>query len=87
MERDIVAQLVSAHKTASHATGAFDAMHALIEFIAGIVAFLAAAALAQFGVDVNKSKPEREVRRVVDCDTSAPSSKPAAILISAQQDC
>ena len=43
-------------------------MHALIEFIAGVVALLAAAAFAQFGVDVNSaSNDQPEVRRVSDC--------------------
>ena len=61
-------------------------MHALIEFIAGVVAFLAAAALAQFGVDVTKPKQDNEVRRVVDCDTGTPAG--AVHLIAAnQQDC
>lgn len=61
-------------------------MHALIEFIAGVVAFLAAAALAQFGVDVSKPKQDNEVRRVVDCDKSTSSGAARMITIS-QQDC
>lgn len=61
-------------------------MHALIEFIAGVVAFLAAAALAQFGVDVSKPKQDNEVRRVVDCDQSASSGAARMITIN-QQDC
>lgn len=43
-------------------------MQALIELLAGFIALLATAALAQFGVDLNKSShPEREVHRVSDC--------------------
>ena len=52
-------------------------MHALIEFIVGIVALLAAAAFAQFGVDVNgPGAAQPEVRRVSDCADSA--AHPAA---------
>jgi hypothetical protein len=61
-------------------------MHALIEFIAGIVAALAMAALSQFGVDANDRRgDEPEVRRVKnDCPP-----KPArTVLISAStRDC
>ena len=50
-------------------------MHTLIELIAGIVAMLAAAALAQFGVDLNASRaPDREVHRVPECGDSAAST-------------
>ncbi len=50
-------------------------MQALVDLIAGFIAMLAAAALAQFGVDLHKpSAPEREVHRVVDCPQSAPRS-------------
>lgn len=43
-------------------------MQALIDLLAGFIALLAAAALAQFGVDFDPSpKPEREVHRVSDC--------------------
>ncbi|MFN3537046.1 MAG: hypothetical protein ACK4Y4_06325 [Brevundimonas sp.] len=43
-------------------------MQTLIEFIIGLVAAIAATALAQFGVDVNASgAAEREIRRVSDC--------------------
>lgn len=46
-------------------------MQTLIEFIAGLIVFLAAAALAAFGVDVNAGGDSRpEVRRVTDCDTT-----------------
>ena len=54
-------------------------MQALIEMLAGFIALLAAAALAQFGVDFDSApKPDREVHRVSDC--GAP---PAATLIAA----
>ena len=40
-------------------------MQTLIEFIIGLVAAIAATALAQFGVDVNSPRQtEREVRRI-----------------------
>lgn len=43
-------------------------MQALIELLAGFIAMLAAAALAQFGVDLNAApQPDREVHRVNDC--------------------
>lgn len=50
-------------------------MQTLIEFIAGLIALLAAAALSVFGVDMNADRPQdREVRRVTDCDTAPPST-------------
>ncbi|WP_332660739.1 hypothetical protein [Brevundimonas sp.] len=62
-------------------------MQALIEFIAGFVALLAAAALSQFGLDLDPpQKSEREIHRVRDCDNGA-----SAALFSAsserKQDC
>lgn len=49
-------------------------MQTLIEFIIGLVAAIAATALAQFGVDVNAPrKSEREVRRIADCPEPATS--------------
>lgn len=42
-------------------------MRTLVELIAGFIAFLAAAALSQFGVDLQRSTEDREVRRVTDC--------------------
>lgn len=61
------------------------ALQALIDFIAGLIALLAAAALAQFGVDMNTDRSQdREVRRIVDCDP-----KPAStVLVGApKQEC
>ena len=49
-------------------------MQTLIEFIIGLVAAIAATALAQFGVDVNNPRQtEREVRRIGDCPEPTPS--------------
>jgi hypothetical protein len=43
-------------------------MQALIDLIAGFIAMLAAAALSQFGVDLDAPrKPDREIHRVRDC--------------------
>ncbi|MFN4295717.1 MAG: hypothetical protein ACK4FB_02670 [Brevundimonas sp.] len=43
-------------------------MQALIQIIVGLVAAIAATALAQFGVDLNVPRAaDREVRRVADC--------------------
>ena len=54
-------------------------MQALIEMIIGFIALLAAAALSQFGLQVDSPrKAEREVHRVRDCGDS-----PAAAMISA----
>lgn len=55
-------------------------MQALIELLAGFIALLAAAALAQFGVDLNTSKPDREVHRVSDCREASPASLPASLI-------
>ncbi len=47
-------------------------MQALIQLLAGFIVMLATAALAQFGVSLDRAvEPEREVRRVVDCSPSA----------------
>jgi hypothetical protein len=54
-------------------------MQALIEFIAGFVAMLAAAALSQFGVDLDaRQTPQREIHRVRDCGDGAPATMMAA---------
>ncbi len=62
-------------------------MQALIEFIAGFVAMLAAAALSQFGVDLDaRQTPQREIHRVRDCGDGAS----AAMLTTSterKQDC
>jgi hypothetical protein len=61
-------------------------MQALIEFIAGFVALLAAAALSQFGLDLDgPQKPDREIHRVRDCNNA-----PAETVFAAsdrKQDC
>ena len=54
-------------------------MQALIEMIIGFIALLAAAALSQFGLQVDTpKKSEREVHRVRDCGDA-----PAATVIAA----
>lgn len=48
-------------------------MHALIELIASLIAALAAAAFAQFGIELqprNEAPEEREVRRTVSGQAS-----------------
>lgn len=58
-------------------------MQALIELLAGFIALLAAAALAQFGVDLNTARPDREVHRISDCREA-----PAPLLTDAsREDC
>ncbi len=61
-------------------------MQALIEMIIGFIALLAAAALSQFGLQVDTpKKSEREVHRVRDCGEA-----PATNVITVaprQQDC
>ncbi|HEV7228967.1 hypothetical protein [Brevundimonas sp.] len=61
-------------------------MHALIEFIAGIVAALAMAALSQFGMEMrDRRADEPEVRRVKD---DCPPKASRTVLISAPaRDC
>lgn len=60
-------------------------MHALIEFIAGIVAALAMAALSQFGVELRDGRAEEpEVRRVKD---DCPPTAGRTVLISASRRC
>jgi hypothetical protein len=62
-------------------------MQALIEFIAGFVAMLAAAALSQFGVDLDsRQAPQREIHRVRDCGDS-PSAAMLAGSTERSQDC
>ena len=61
-------------------------MQALIEMIIGFIAMLAAAALAQFGVESRAEPTSRpEVHRVTDCE-KRPSS---AVMVgsAARQDC
>jgi hypothetical protein len=61
-------------------------MQALIELIAGFVALLAAAALAQFGVDLHApKKPDREVHRVSNC--AEPAETPIMASTTSTQDC
>lgn len=54
-------------------------MQALFELLAGFIALLAAAALAQFGVNLDVTpRPDREVHRVIDCPETPPAAKIAA---------
>ena len=58
-------------------------MQAIIEFVAGLVAMLAAAALAHLGVDLEPRRAEspREIHRTADCP-----DEPAAS-VAPNQDC
>jgi hypothetical protein len=57
-------------------------MQALIEFIAGFVAMLVAAALSQFGVDMDsRPSPPREIHRIHDCGDA-----PADAMIAASSE-
>lgn len=56
-------------------------MQALIELLAGLIAALAVAALAQFGVNLDTTpRPDREIHRTRDCQEA-----PAAAAIAAQR--
>jgi hypothetical protein len=47
-------------------------LQALIQLLVGFIVMLATAALAQFGVSLDRAaEPEREVHRVVDCTPNA----------------
>lgn len=60
-------------------------MQALVEFIAGFIALLAAAVLSQFGVDIDAPRPpDREVHRTADCRSHAPAS---TLVSDAKRDC
>lgn len=74
MVRTIVDGPVCAHNGVVARNGA-SAMQALVEMLIGFIAMLAAAALSQFGVNLDAPhKTEREVHRVHDCRDSVPSS-------------
>ena len=61
-------------------------MQALIDLIAGIIAMLAAAALSQFGLDLDApQKPQREIHRVRDCGENASATVVAASPTSQHQ--
>ncbi|MEG1451600.1 hypothetical protein [Brevundimonas sp.] len=42
-------------------------MKLLIDFLAGIVAFLAAMAMSQLGIDMNRSSQPLEIKRLPSC--------------------
>ena len=50
-------------------------MQALIELLAGFIALLAAAALAQFGVDLNSAPPAPTAKSTAS-PTTAPTRRP-----------
>ena len=45
-------------------------MKVLIDFLAGVVAFLAAAALAQFGLNIDRASQPLEIKRLPECHSS-----------------
>jgi len=58
-------------------------MQALIEMIIGFIAMLAAAALSQFGLQLDApEKPQREIHRVRDCGGDKPA---ATVLVAADR--
>ena len=62
-------------------------MHALIELMAGLVAALAAAAFAQFGIDLQPAEPKEEAREVRRTDDHQPATKTDAAFIRSTSDC
>lgn len=57
-----------------HFSAILVAMQFLVEFLSGLIALLAAAALSQFGVDLDMPRPaDREIERTQTCPP-APSS-------------
>jgi hypothetical protein len=63
------------------------AMHALVEFIASLVAALAAAAFAQFGIDLQPSEQKTEDREVRRTDQRQPAEKTDAVFVRSTTDC
>lgn len=62
-------------------------MHALVEIVASLIVALAAAAFAQFGIDLqpsDKKEDDREVRRT---DQRQPAQKTNAVFIRSTTDC
>ena len=60
-------------------------MQALIDLISGLLALLAASALAQFGVEIQRPADNQpEVRRLSDC--SQPAGEPTAF-VAAKPEC
>lgn len=61
-------------------------MQALVEMIIGFIAMLAAAALSQFGLQLDSpQKPKREVHRVHDCGDKAAAN--VFVVAERKQDC
>lgn len=63
------------------------AVHALIDLIATLIAALAAAAFAQFGIELQPSDKQPEDREVRRTDERAPASKTDAVFVRTRQDC
>ncbi|MBX7249144.1 MAG: hypothetical protein K1X35_08910 [Caulobacteraceae bacterium] len=62
-------------------------MNALLELLAALIAALATAAFAQFGIDLQpteKKPDDREVRRT---DQRTPANKTDAVFVRSRQDC
>lgn len=59
-------------------------MQAIIEFVAGLLAMLAATALAHLGIDLEprRVEPQREIHRTADCP-----EQPRAPRAQANPDC
>lgn len=62
-------------------------MHALVELVASLIAALAAAAFAQFGVDLQPSEKREEDREVRRTDQREPAAKTDAVFIRSTADC
>ena len=62
-------------------------MNALLELLATLIAALAAAAFAQFGIDLQpteKKPDDREIRRT---DQRTPANKTDAVFVRSHQEC
>ena len=63
-------------------------MQALIEFIAGFIALLAAAVLSQFGVDMDTPRHnDREVHRLQNCGDTQPAASVFVTEAPRDKDC
>lgn len=51
-------------------------MKLLIDFLAGIVAFLAAMAMSQLGIDMNRDSPPMEIKRLPSAAEVVDQEKP-----------
>jgi hypothetical protein len=62
-------------------------MHALVEIVASLIVALAAAAFAQFGIDLQPSDKKTEDREVRRTDQRQPAQKTDAVFIRSTTDC